>query len=239
MRGDPLVYLGLLLVGAMSIATDVGAAQIATPSEQQCQEGSIPSFACVEQLEGRLLRSRGEVFVREGNELLLRSATDKTLRLVDSTESGSESPAVYRALHYWPEVRWALVIHLACSGECIRLQLIDLRDQPRSFDVEGWAMLSPNRMRFASFNSDIAAGFSANGIGIYRIQADGLTTEYQSKDDSWGVKSAQWTSDSALKLKIEQWCESPVQLCEGDQTLSLVESQWRLNIRPSSRQSRK
>ena len=64
----------------------------------------------------------------------------------------------------------------------------------------GVPSLSPDRKHILSFNYDLAAAFTPNGIQLYEIGNQGLTLVFEKEFDTWGPESPKWVDNNTIYL---------------------------------------
>ncbi len=57
---------------------------------------------------------------------------------------------------------------------------------------------SPDGTRLLCANEDIMAGFTDNGIQVWRISPDGFVLEFEDISLRWGPKEAMWEDDDTI-----------------------------------------
>jgi len=67
----------------------------------------------------------------------------------------------------------------------------------------GRPYLSPNKKYIATVSSDINAGFSFNGIQLFKINEDNLELIASYEPKKWGPVSLKWKNDEEIILKNE------------------------------------
>jgi len=67
-------------------------------------------------------------------------------------------------------------------------------------EVYGPPVLSPGKDLFFTYNCDIAAGFSKNGIQVFRINKDASITGLAEIQKSWGPINVRWSGSNGIEF---------------------------------------
>jgi hypothetical protein len=80
--------------------------------------------------------------------------------------------------------------------------------------------LSPDERRFAVWNVDIEAEYTANVLAVYRVTADGLVNEFLANPDNWGPNDVVWEGNDVIRFSRNYWGASDIE--KKTQRLRLV-----------------
>lgn len=70
--------------------------------------------------------------------------------------------------------------------------------------IIGMPVMNTDSDRVACFNSDIMAGFTANGFQVFTPEGDSLRTLWQASPQ-WGPVEGRWKNNGTLYIKAEYW----------------------------------
>ncbi len=164
--------------------------------------------------------------------LVIRSA-DKTFKihLNQPLTYESEDEKSITLDRYFPNLNWLVVREIYDGGESIGYQIIDLKNQLNTTDVASSPFPSIDSTHFINYGIDLEAGFSLNGIVIYKIGQQGEIREVYRHDDSWGVVSAEWVNLNKISLITRDYCnpDEREDLCEQQFKLENINQAWRLS----------
>lgn len=132
---------------------------------------------------------------------------------------------------YFPTLNWLVVREVYDGGESIGYQIIDIKHQLKTTDIASHPIISNDDTHFINYGIDLEAGFTLNGIVIYKIDTQGEIKEVFRNDDSWGVDSAEWISPTKISLITRDYCnpEERDELCEKKFTLENKNKAWHLS----------
>lgn len=63
-------------------------------------------------------------------------------------------------------------------------------------------IISPDKQKIVSYNSDLVSGFTVNGFDILSRKGDNFRKEYQLEPKDWGPSNAKWIND--LEVEFEK-----------------------------------
>lgn len=160
------------------------------------------SLACARNIEA------GELSARYGNRVarcrpnaLCITLAKSTLTLEDRKLDADQS-IQYHYIAFLPELK----LHIVHAQHWEGSQFLAIHHETgRSADIIGYPVASPDRQRFAAVSMDLLAGFSPNGVELWRIEGGRLHREARF-DTDWGPANAKWRS--ADSLVVDKFCEN-------------------------------
>ncbi len=95
-----------------------------------------------------------------------------------------------------------------------------------SFTGAGFPILSKTNERFIIANADLEAGYSWNGIEIFKVNENDVTLEYKEGFNTWGPTNVMWVDNEHIKftkihLQPEDWTWT-----ETAAELRLMDGKW-------------
>lgn len=165
-------------------------------------------------------------------DILVIKAADKVLKihLNQPLTYESENEKSISLDRYFPKLNWLVVREVYDGGESIGYQIIDLKNQLNTTDIASSPFTSSDNKHFINYGIDLEAGFSLNGVVIYKIEHQGEIREVYRHDDSWGVSAAEWVTPNKISLITRDYCKPDERedLCEEKFTLEYLNQAWRL-----------
>ena len=160
------------------------------------------SLTCARTIEaGELSARHGKRASRCRPHTLCINLARSALTLADQNLETDQS-VEYSYIAFVPPLRLHVVHVQRWEGS----HFLAIHDETgRSADIIGYPVASPDQRRFAALSMDLFAGFSANGIEVWRIETGRLTREARF-DTDWGPSNANWRS--ADILGVAKNCES-------------------------------
>lgn len=100
----------------------------------------------------------------------------------------------------------ALKLHVVHAQHWEGNQFLAIHDETgRSASIIGYPVASPDQRRFAAVSMDMFAGFSPNGIELWRLESGRLYREARF-DTDWGPSATSWRSTD--NLVVTRNCEN-------------------------------
>lgn len=210
---------------------------------------AVPTFAqnafcdpdnlleCTQLSAQKLASEFPRTFVLKNGQLEIHHQNESTNLLLLTEESLELYPDEQLAypIQFWADRNWLLIKQFSNAGETQIVAIIDLNHDFQKIELNGTPIFSPDHKHLLAYGADIYAGFSANGIAVYQIDAQGKLTEQIKFDESWGVVDARWNSDQEIALLTIEQCEDASAKrnengeCVSDKKLTLINNQWQLS----------
>jgi hypothetical protein len=167
------------------------------------------------------------------DERLLIKSADKTrkIHLNQPLTFESEDEKTITLDRYFPKLNWLVVREVYDGGESIGYQIIDIKHRLKTTDIASQPIISNNETHFINYGIDLEAGFTLNGLVIYKIENQGEIKEVFRHDDSWGVDSAEWINPTIISVTIRDYCnpEERDELCDKKFILENKNDAWQLS----------
>lgn len=160
------------------------------------------SLACASKIEAGELSARyGKRVSRCQPHSLCINLAKSTLTLQDQSPD-TEHAVLYHYIAFVPELK----LHVIHAQHWEGSQFLAIHHESgRSADIIGYPVASPDQRRFAAVSMDLFAGFSPNGIELWRVE-DGRLHREAHFDTDWGPTNEKWRSPE--HLTVEKRCES-------------------------------
>ena len=157
---------------------------------------------CSDFLERNLLKKSADTIERKGRRLTIHLENGrKKIYINKSAEEAGDASRRFAAVAHFAEVKYLLISTGFWEGKTYHLlNLIN----GETVHVGGWAVLSPDKQRFAVTYSDISAGYNPNVLAVYRIGFKGLEREFLASRN-WGAEDAKWIDREMIAFKKHSW----------------------------------
>jgi hypothetical protein len=167
------------------------------------------------------------------DDILVIKSAEKTLKihLNQPLTYESEDEKSISLDRYFPALNWLILREVYDGGESVGYQIIDIKNQLNTTDIASYPIISSDNSHFINYGIDLEAGFTLNGIVIYKIDPQGVIKEVFRHDDSWGVDSAEWINPNKISLNTRDYCnpEARDDLCEKKFNLENKNQVWELS----------
>lgn len=167
-----------------------------------CPATSHTPEQCAALIETEILKKHKDLFQRNNEKLIINLKNGKTETYITNLSDSFETYHVYLLVHYYDSVNYALILDGYYEGHSFYLLNIATG---ASWDVEGFALLSPNKQRFVVYEKDIDAEYSPNVLRIFQIKPDGLLLEFDAVPFKWGPTNVRWINDKEITFSKDSY----------------------------------
>lgn len=155
------------------------------------------AFSLPDSLENELLSLYPQAFREDATTLSIATANGDTVAFRNRYDSpdGLRS-TIYRLVNYLPEENLWTVKTL--GYEWIGWQVVDGVTGSTTATI-GPPVPSPDGTRLLCMNEDIHAGYTPNGIQVWRVEPGrSLVLEFEDTSVPWGPRNGQWLNDTTI-----------------------------------------
>lgn len=191
--------------------------------------GEFPkAMDCAQAIETRLLAKDSNVAIRIG-QLLTLHLERNTIRLENNNSEDAEKAIKHSYLGYIRSLN-AHVLHVQYY-EGDGFMLVHHRTGTAAYP-SGFPSVSPDGAHFLSTSRDMEAGYSLNGIEVWRVSNNGFEKLITFQVHAWGPGSVSWLD--ATRGEVQKTClhhEKQVlsyKKC-GSAIVEYTQSGWRLS----------
>ena len=138
----------------------------------------------------------GNYFSVKDNRLILKISNGKKMTFPLWDE---EKEIGYNFVNYFANIDYYLLRIQFVEGNC--WMMINRRNGFKKY-ISGLPYISKNNKNIITINCDLYAGYSFNGIELFSINKDSITTEF-SKETSWGPTGLKWINKNKVFIKRE------------------------------------
>jgi len=179
-------------------------------------------ITCIERFAKEKDGKKIEFIKREGDSLTLKDlsyeAEDK--QIVDGK---GDYGIKYNVTAFYPMHEISVINESAFEH---RGTVIYQHKYGRFYGVPGEIKMSPSQSTFVSFNFDIEAGFSENGVAIYAINSGEIDLMSKFSPFMFGFIDAEYLNENEIKLTSKYLKAGELKLREGSCILEYKHSIW-------------
>ncbi len=171
------------------------------------------SFENMDTSEANRIKKYENLISRRGDSLIIKTTNGRNVYLV-TRQSDNDDLAIYDFIQDMPDINQWLV--LGSYWESYGYLLID-KTSGDTTDLYGMPVVSPDKKHIITFNQDLEAGFTFNGLQLLEMQ-DGKPVLIGSKElYYWGPDNVTWKNDHTLLVQ-----QAFSNLTEGEQDITTV-----------------
>lgn len=149
---------------------------------------------CAEEREKELLLQHPAQAARVNDSLVFTGERGARTVLADK-KTGGEDHIAYQLVRYIPELcSFAVIVHFYEGGTFCLVH----EKTGKKTEVFGLPILSPGKDRFVAYNCDIVAGYTANGLQVFRINRDTSVTRLAEIRKTWGPVNVRWAGNDRI-----------------------------------------
>lgn len=152
------------------------------------------SYECAQKVEISKKKEDKSYFERKGNVLIIKPNKKSRLEFVD-VDSEDDNIELHTYWGYIPEIQMIVIHKQYYEGHIF----IGIDKYSNIYELWGPPALSPDGSRILSYSEDIEAGYSNNGIQIWRVNNDSISLEFK-VEPSWGPNKAKWVNNDEIQV---------------------------------------
>ncbi|MES2733277.1 MAG: hypothetical protein V4714_16130 [Bacteroidota bacterium] len=150
-------------------------------------------------VEQYLIEQENLPFNRVNNCWVIKLSSGKTTQLCDkSGKQAVDDYTGYKLIYYHSPVHfYQFSVSYYEEGE----NMLVNAETGEEFNVWNYAYLSPDHQRFIVCSYDLDAGFSPNGIQMWKVSGDKLVKEFELELPDWGPADPVWVNGKEVYFK--------------------------------------
>lgn len=188
---------------------------------------------CQQQAPRQLVKKHPHYFQYQEPQLIIQSGKIKKSFALNQPLTYDSPDEKNLSIHSWfPDLEWLVLKEVYDGGESIGYQIVDIKHQLKSTEINTPPHLSPDKKFFMNYEIDLEAGFLLNGLVIYRVGNAGDIEEAFRKDDEWGVTTATWISPLVIHFNSADYCnQESKDICEKSMKAEFKNNSWQISDR--------
>lgn len=139
----------------------------------------------------------------------LSNGSSVVLKSTENSEQKEEQMLIYTYAGQLAELPWMVFGRSYYEG--FDVGLLNLQTGRQS-DLFSFPQLSSDKQWLIAANYDLDAGFTANGIQLFQVQADTLCKFFQIEPEKWGPTGVKWISstEAIIEQTVPDYSNNPI-----------------------------
>ena len=165
------------------------------PSTRAAFDAVKSSMNTMDTSEAKRIKKQSAFVSRKGDSLLFKCANNEPAYLINNPNSDSDDFASYSFIQDMPEIGQWLI--MGSYYEAYGYVFID-KTTGESTELYGMPVVSPDKKYIITFNQDLEAGFTFNGIQLFEMKDSKPVLLGAKELNSWGPDNVKWKDSNTL-----------------------------------------